>query len=83
MADFNKLVVKSYPKVATRETSDIKFWNKYSVSNIFKSNEVLRYEFSRMLLRNLGLVGINKHEDRVESLCCAIKMSDNVSKKNG
>ena len=49
MAAFNKLVVKSYPRIASRETSDTKFWNKYSVRKRF----TIVYLYSRKVLKKL------------------------------
>ncbi|CAB3984474.1 U3 small nucleolar RNA-associated 15 homolog [Paramuricea clavata] len=61
MAAFNKLVVKSYPRIASRETSDTKFWNKYSFPITVKESSSINYiNFSPSQPHDFAVTSANK-----------------------
>ncbi|XP_028406892.1 U3 small nucleolar RNA-associated protein 15 homolog [Dendronephthya gigantea] len=61
MAAFNKLVVKSYPRIASRETSDTKYWNKYSFPITVKESSAISFvNFSQTQPHDFAVTTSNK-----------------------
>ena len=61
MAAFNKLVVKSYPRIARRETNDTKFWNKYSFPITVKESSAINcINFSQSQPHDFAVTSSNK-----------------------
>jgi hypothetical protein len=81
MAAFNKLVVKSYPRIASRETSDTKFWNKYGVCRLFHTSIVVKksVSFGAKALENLCILikddGFSTHGSYINRICSVVLVS--------